>query len=62
MPSHLHKEICVICVALMLLFFGFITPFDHANLYRTQSVLKMYSQLQTASQLVSQFVPTGFFA
>ena len=51
--SSLHKEICVICVASVLLFFGFITSLDHANLYRTQSVLKMYSRLQTASQLVS---------
>ena len=54
--SSLHKEIRVICVAHTLLFLDFITHLDHTNLYRTQSVLKMYSRLflvQTVSRLVS---------
>ena len=55
--SSLHKEICVILVACALLLFGFIAHLDHDNLYRAQSVLKMYSRLflvQTVSRLVSQ--------
>lgn len=54
--SSLHKEICVIIVACALLLFGFIAHLDHDNLYRAQSVLKMYSRLflvQTVSRLVS---------
>ena len=54
--SSLHKEICVILVACALLLFGFIAHLDHDNLYRAQSVLKMYSRLflvQTVSRLVS---------
>lgn len=58
--SSLHKEICVINVAATLLFLGFTTHLDHINLYRIQSVLKMYSRLflvQTTSRLVYPLVP-----